>query len=557
MTVFFLHHRRSQQRVKRALERAPAPEQHNQTRRRKRSLERRNAVVLSRAATAVNIPAAASDTHRLRTNPGQQHQQHAHQHQRQRDLMQQKYQERHAHQAPAAISTSTASTTVAATTTACRTGTAFSARAPATKSCRIRNPANDTAILLDCLRLHSPAFTRTDHGHGHGHGSSLLGVGTFGTVHACQNPGAVVKHIAITAAASGDANTLLATREFAEVRSFVQAGAGHRSNDPGTRFPHVIGLLSWGFEDGVLELRLERCHHGDLQTFIKAQGYTGTRQHTHADADAGQRRETNGGLLPLAQVRDFTRGIARGIMHLHQHGLIHCDIKPSNILIANADPTTTAGCAADFPSGPTTTTTGARSHNHAVYRSHLVAKIGDLGSAVPVSAGQCISHGTARYQAPEAVFGHTMPKSDVFGAGATVYYMATSHHPFAYYSNEGTYFFEMGMGYCDTDTGGLREDSAPARLLSGDIGSQPRLCGTPLGDLVTAWMRLQAEDRPSPAADLFLRHPFLACKHPFLARAPRTTHTPHTTHATTAQTSTTPYHTTATLQQSLPDSHIE
>ncbi|XP_042509156.1 mitogen-activated protein kinase kinase kinase 20-like [Macadamia integrifolia] len=39
------------------------------------------------------------------------------------------------------------------------------------------------------------------------------------------------------------------------------------------------------------------------------------------------------GRLPEAEVRRYTRSILQGLSHIHDHGYVHCDIKPQNIVL--------------------------------------------------------------------------------------------------------------------------------------------------------------------------------------------------------------------------------
>ena len=45
--------------------------------------------------------------------------------------------------------------------------------------------------------------------------------------------------------------------------------------------------------------------------------------------------KTNGAASSLQIVKDLGRQILNGINHLHSKNIIHLDIKPSNIMIAN------------------------------------------------------------------------------------------------------------------------------------------------------------------------------------------------------------------------------
>jgi eukaryotic-like serine/threonine-protein kinase len=94
-------------------------------------------------------------------------------------------------------------------------------------------------------------------------------------------------------------------------------------------------------------------------------------------------------------------GVAAGLAHAHERGVIHRDIKPHNILLEeNGRPKLT-----DFG----------------------IARA--LGATTATRTGSYL--GTALYSSPEQLQGRTVtPKSDVYSLGVTLYHAATGQPPF-------------------------------------------------------------------------------------------------------------------------------
>ncbi len=124
-----------------------------------------------------------------------------------------------------------------------------------------------------------------------------------------------------------------------------------------------------------------------------------------ADGHDLQRLVEIDGPLDFDQAADYIRQAAEGLAHAHVRNLVHCDIKPANLLVNNQG----------------------------------VIKILDLGLArlkqgeePRDSASGEPAFGTVDYMAPEqaletADFDH---RADIYSLGCTLYYLLTGHPPF-------------------------------------------------------------------------------------------------------------------------------
>jgi serine/threonine protein kinase/Flp pilus assembly protein TadD len=109
--------------------------------------------------------------------------------------------------------------------------------------------------------------------------------------------------------------------------------------------------------------------------------------------------------MSMRQAAEVIAKVARTVHYAHQHGILHRDIKPGNILL-------------DTDGEP-----------------HLT----DFGLARLVEAESTVTQtelimGTPSYMAPEQAIGHVTQltsTTDVYGVGAVLYQLLTSHPPFA------------------------------------------------------------------------------------------------------------------------------
>jgi serine/threonine protein kinase len=155
------------------------------------------------------------------------------------------------------------------------------------------------------------------------------------------------------------------------------------------------------------------------------------------------------GPLPVPAVRWLAAGCAEALQSIHGAGLLHRDVKPSNVLVA--------------PDGPRVIDFG-------------VARAAERVQLTTTHAGS----GTPAYMAPEQARDATRasPASDVFSLGATLVYAATGHPP---YQGDTVMDILVRLATEAPDLSGLPED---------------------LYGLVAACLERVPRDRPSDAAIL-------------------------------------------------------
>jgi serine/threonine protein kinase len=98
------------------------------------------------------------------------------------------------------------------------------------------------------------------------------------------------------------------------------------------------------------------------------------------------RADLTRGRLPAARILEISLALAEALWHLHGHGLVHRDVKPSNVIFVNGRP-----------------------------------KLADIGLVTDAS-DQCSIVGTEGYLPPE---GPGTPQADIFALGKVIYEAAT------------------------------------------------------------------------------------------------------------------------------------
>jgi len=142
--------------------------------------------------------------------------------------------------------------------------------------------------------------------------------------------------------------------------------------------PNIVTVYDVGRTEGVAYMAMEFLEGKELREILDS-----------------------GVVLPIDKVMHITTQVAEGLGFAHEHGIVHRDVKPSNVM---------------------------------VLKNGLV-KITDFGIAQMSSATRTISGmvmGSPKYMSPEQVVGQAVDgRSDIFSLGVMLYEMLTGKTPFS------------------------------------------------------------------------------------------------------------------------------
>ncbi|XP_004677149.1 PREDICTED: wee1-like protein kinase 2 [Condylura cristata] len=207
-----------------------------------------------------------------------------------------------------------------------------------------------------------------------------IGVGQFGTVYKCikRLDGCVY---AIKRSMEPFAG--LSTENLALHEVYAHAVLGHH--------PHVVRYYSAWAEDDHMIIQNEYCNGGSLQAAISENTKTGNH-------------------FQEPKLKDILLQTSLGLKYIHSSGMVHMDIKPSNIFICHK-------MQSDSSPGP------EENENEADWflSAEVIYKIGDLGHVTSISKPK-VEEGDSRFLANEILqedYQH-LPKADIFALGLTI-----------------------------------------------------------------------------------------------------------------------------------------
>ena len=196
-----------------------------------------------------------------------------------------------------------------------------------------------------------------------------LGQGAMGVVYKARDP-LIDRVVAIKTINLGLA---LDEKDEYEGRFYQEAKAAGRLNHP-----NIVTIYDVGKSGDVAYIAMEFLEGRDLRDIMNERG-----------------------ILPVEQVLDVTAQVALGLAYAHEHGIVHRDVKPSNIMLVR--------------------------DGHVKITDFGIARM--ASAAVRTQTGMVL--GSPKYMSPEQVVGKDIDqRSDIFSLGVMLYELLTGQAPF-------------------------------------------------------------------------------------------------------------------------------
>ena len=197
-----------------------------------------------------------------------------------------------------------------------------------------------------------------------------LGQGAMGVVYKAKDP-LIDRVVAIKTI---NLNQAMEEREEYEARFYQEARAAGRLSHH-----NIVTIYDVGKSGDVAYIAMEFLQGRELREILNEKP-----------------------VLPVAEALDIVTQVAQGLAYAHAHGIVHRDVKPSNIMIQN--------------------------DGHVKITDFGIARM--ASAAVRTQTGMVL--GSPKYMSPEQVMGKlTDQRSDIFSLGIMLYEMLTGRPPFS------------------------------------------------------------------------------------------------------------------------------
>ena len=196
-----------------------------------------------------------------------------------------------------------------------------------------------------------------------------LGQGAMGIVYKAKDP-LIDRTLAIKTISL---NLALDEKDEYEARFYQEAKAAGRLSHP-----NIVTVYDVGKSGDIAYIAMEFLEGRELRDILK-----------------------DGKRLPVIQVLDFVIQVASGLAYAHEHGIVHRDVKPSNIMVIR--------------------------DGHVKITDFGIARM--TSSTVQTQVGVVL--GSPKYMSPEQVLGKSIDqRTDIFSLGVMLYEMLAGQAPF-------------------------------------------------------------------------------------------------------------------------------
>ena len=166
--------------------------------------------------------------------------------------------------------------------------------------------------------------------------------------------------------------------EYAREQSFVERFRREAQAAANLNHPNIVAIYDWGQSEGTYFIVMEYVKGQSLRELLNTNG--------PLDSD---------------DIAEYATDVASALAYAHQHGVVHRDIKPGNILI--------------------TETGKVKVTDFGIARAGTSESLTQTGSVM----------GTATYFSPEQAQGYNVDgRSDIYSLGIVMYELATGAAPF-------------------------------------------------------------------------------------------------------------------------------